>query len=180
MTSPDPQQQFQDDPMRNAPVVTGPGRANHTARPWQVVTTLIAAIVIVWVVLYGLSNQREEGQPSGGRDQQASTQITPNAPAPSGNGQPQQQGNQPGQQQQAAQPQPGAQPQSAQQPAQTGQANNGPPNRQTTGAGDRGNNNQNSNADQNETPPKSAGQNPAPNAQPPQNNNGQPAQPQQQ
>ena len=123
MNSPDRQKkELLSDPMRSAPVVSNLGRANHPARSWQVVATLIGAIAIVWVVLYGLNNQREEGQPNG-NDQQAATQITPNAQnsAPAG-------GNAQANQQPSAQQQ--AQPQQ-----QQGQANNRASDRSTTGSG---------------------------------------------
>ncbi len=120
-----PKRDLLDDPIRNAPIVTGPRRANHPAAHWQIIATSIAVFAILAIVFFGLNSQRDESKPGG--EQSAVTEITPSAPQGGGNvaapqaNQPQ--GNQqqaaPPNQQQAPQPQ-----QNAQQPQQAAPAQN--------------------------------------------------------
>src|ERR1044071_2248640 len=68
---------FQDEPVRNLPLVTPPrDGAQKRAASWQIAITFVAAAVIVTVFLWGINNQRIEG----GSEQTAATQPTPATP----------------------------------------------------------------------------------------------------
>lgn len=67
-----------DDPLRNLPVVQSPQPERNRAAGWQIALTTLAAITIVAVFLWGVSNQRSEG----GREQPAATQSSSATPPP--------------------------------------------------------------------------------------------------
>ena len=139
----------EDDPLRNLPLVTPPQPGKRRAAWWQITAAAIGAVAIVFLLLWGINNQRDEtaGQPT------AATQATPATPQGESQQAPAQQDSSPGQQQ--------------------GLSNAS----STTGQGsrDQGEAAQKSNSGQ---PSNQQPTNPGQNA-PPTENNGQPAQPRQ-
>lgn len=67
---------FQENPARNLPLIKSPQPGERRARGWQIAITLVAAIAIVVVFLWGINNQR----PEGGNEQTAATQPAPATP----------------------------------------------------------------------------------------------------
>ena len=67
---------FEKDPLRNLPLVTPPQTGKRRAAWWQITAAAIGAVVIVFVFLWGISNQRDEtaSRPT------AATQATPASP----------------------------------------------------------------------------------------------------
>ncbi len=67
---------FENDPIRNLPLVTPPRQARKRAAGWQIALTALGVVAIVTVFLWGINNQRDEtaGQ------QSATTAATPVAP----------------------------------------------------------------------------------------------------
>jgi len=67
---------FEKDPLRNLPLVTPPQTGKRRAAWWQITAAAIGAVAIIFVFLWGISNQRDEtaGQPT------AATQATPTSP----------------------------------------------------------------------------------------------------
>lgn len=67
---------FEKDPLRNLPLVTPPQTGKRRAAWWQITAAAIGAFAIIFVFLWGISNQRDEtaGQPT------AATQATPTSP----------------------------------------------------------------------------------------------------
>ena|GEM_PF-1118364 len=67
---------FEKDPLRNLPLVTPPQTGQKRAAWWQITAAAIGAVAIVFVFLWGISNQRDEntGQPT------AAIQATPASP----------------------------------------------------------------------------------------------------
>ncbi|HEY7230111.1 MAG TPA: hypothetical protein VH558_07055 [Pseudolabrys sp.] len=79
---------FDNDPVRNLPLVTQPRPGPKRAAWWQIALTTVAVVAIVAIFLWGINNQHEEGA-----DQQTAAKVTsPAMPeAPSNAGAPQDQ-----------------------------------------------------------------------------------------
>ena len=135
--------------MKKEPRLLRPRAADTRVGPWQVTLTLVAAIFIISIMLYGV-NQSEE--PGSGSNAKNPPPIQTTAPAPAG--QPAQ-GNQQTAQQQGQSQQPGGtQPSAASSPAQSSGGNTPAT---TTGQGN--NVSQSSGAPNPEAPPVNAGGN---------------------
>lgn len=81
---------FENEPLRNLPLVTEPRSAHKPAAPWQVLLTALGLTAIVATFLFGINHQR--GETAG--EQTAATTPTPVAPQGDGTQQGQQQGQQ--------------------------------------------------------------------------------------
>jgi hypothetical protein len=123
---------FEKDPLRNLPLVTPPQTGERRAAWWQITAAAIGAVAIVFVFLWGISNQRDEntGQPT------AATQATP---SPKGEAQAPAQQNiqQSGQQQQGSSNAPTTTGQGSREQGEAEQKTNSgqPSNQQPTNAG---------------------------------------------
>jgi hypothetical protein len=103
--------------MKNESRLTRPRAADTRVRPWQVTLTLVAAIFIVSIMLYGINQSEEPGSRA-----KNPPRIAVTAPAPPG--QPAQENQQTAQRQGQSQQPGGSQPSATASPAQSSGASN--------------------------------------------------------
>lgn len=90
MTDNDLEHELKHDPLRTAPLVSGPPSPQHRAQGWQIFATTVGALAIVALLFYGLNNQRDGGHAAG--EQTAAQEVTP---SPQGDAAQQQQAGKP-------------------------------------------------------------------------------------
>jgi cytoskeletal protein RodZ len=136
------------DPFRNLPLVKPPQTGKRRAAWWQITAAAIAAVAIIFVFLWGISNQRDEtaGQPT------AATQATPASPQGEAQQAPAQENTQQSSQQQQG---------SSNAPATTGQGNREQGEAEQKTNSGQPSNQQPTNANQNAPPTENSGSRPS-------------------